>query len=71
MAIYDSYIKGAFKGCNGHSVYELVNGQIWEQSQYYYEYHYSYRPSVKIYQNNGYEMVVEGFNYKIPVKRIK
>ena len=70
--VYKSQIKGAFRGWTGHSIYELCNGQIWEQSQYSYHYHYAYRPEVKILESNGgYEMLVEGLDFKVPVKKIR
>lgn len=68
--VIKSNIKGAFKGCDGNSVYELVNGQIWQQSMYKYEYQYAYSPEVTIYPTSGgYTMRVAGMS--IPVRRTR
>lgn len=48
-AVIESQIVGTFNGWDGDSEYELTNGQVWKQTQYHYEYKYSYRPSVVIY----------------------
>jgi hypothetical protein len=54
-----SRINGVFQGWDGHSVYELSNGQIWKQSTYHYHYHYGYSPEVMIYYDDGCHMKVE------------
>lgn len=53
-------IRGDFKGWDGHTVYELDNGQIWKQTTYHYHYHYAYSPDVMIYAaSSGCQMKVE------------
>lgn len=67
--IIESKIKGAFKGWKRDTVYELTNGQVWQQSHYKYQYKYAYRPDVLIYNpGGGYIMQVAGTSAK--VKRI-
>jgi hypothetical protein len=69
VEVLESRIKGAFTGCKGDSVYELVNGQVWRQSRYKYKYKYAYRPKVAIYRaGGGYKMKAAGIT--IPVRRI-
>lgn len=59
--VVESAIDGDFNGWEGESSYKLINGQVWKQCQYKYEYHYAYRPDVLIYSANGsYVMAVEG-----------
>lgn len=67
-----SRIRGAFRGWDGHSIYQLDNGQIWQQDRYMYTYHYAYRPEAQIVDNgSGYEMQVDGCSNNAHVKRIK
>jgi len=59
--VVESQIDGEFEGWQGESVYRLVNGQVWEQAAYKYEYHYAYRPEALVYPSSeGYKMVVDG-----------
>jgi hypothetical protein len=68
----ESNIDGEFKGWDGKTVFNLVNGQIWQQSTYAYYYHYAYRPKVLIYlSKGGLRLKVEGVNEIIDVKKIK
>ena len=71
--VIESRIKGEFKGWEGETVYELTNGQIWQQSSYHYHYHYAYQPQVLIYRSGGgYKMHVKGDNDKeISVRRLQ
>jgi hypothetical protein len=65
-----SRIKGEFKGWNGKSVYELLNGEIWEQASNRYKYKYAYMPNVTIYETrSGTVMDVAGTRAK--VRRVK
>ncbi len=58
--VIESQINGEFNGWEGETIYELTNGQVWQQSTYDYEYTYSYMPDVFIYNaGNGYKMQVE------------
>jgi hypothetical protein len=44
----ESTIKGACKGYKRGAVFELINGQRWEQTSFEYRYQYQYRPDVLI-----------------------
>lgn len=68
--VVESQINGEFKGWGGETVYELTNGQVWQQCTYSYEYIYSYMPEVLIYSaDRGYKMRVEGTT--ADVRRVK
>ena len=73
QGVVESSIDGTFNGWDGDTVFKLTNGQIWQQSNYAYTYHYAYRPGVLIYpvSGGGFEMRVEGVTDKIRVKRLK
>ncbi len=59
--VTESKIDGEFKGWEGETVYQLTNGQKWQQSSYKYEYKYAHMPTVLIYSAaGGYKMLVEG-----------
>jgi hypothetical protein len=62
----ESQINGEFQGWDGESRYELLNGQVWEQSEYKYEYKYAYMPRVCIFQGlSGIVMQVHGTHAKV------
>jgi hypothetical protein len=50
----------------------LINGEIWQQTEYYYHYHYAYMPSVLIFKSDyGYKMQVDGIDKLIGVTKLK
>lgn len=53
VKVIKSRIKGNFEGFSGETVYTLMDGSVWQQSQYKYVYKYAYTPSVLIYQIGG------------------
>jgi len=66
-----SQIDGEFKGWEGDTVVKLVNGQVWQQSEYLYHYHYAYMPRVTITNEGGYKMSVAGISRAVRVERLK
>jgi hypothetical protein len=48
VSLVNSRIRGEFKGCTGDTVFQLDNGQVWQQIVYKYKYKYKYRPRVTI-----------------------
>lgn len=65
-----SKINGEFRGWDGSSTYELINGQVWEQIAYRYKYKYSYMPEAVIFNpGGGHVMQVAGTSAK--VRRVK
>jgi hypothetical protein len=70
--IIESHINGAFQGWDGDTIFELRNGQVWQQVSYNYTYHYAYSPEVFIYSTSGgYKMIVNGVSATIYVRRLK
>lgn len=70
--VIETCIEDEFEGWEGETIFKLCNGQIWQQSEYAYMYHYSYRPDVVIYRtSSGYRMKVEDVSETIGVERIK
>ncbi len=64
--VIESSIKGEFKGWDGKTTYELMNGQVWKQSEYKYEYVYAHMPEVLIYDpGGGHIMQVEGTTARV------
>ena len=59
-AVQEGTINGSFKGWDGDTLVELTDGSTFRQTEYHYEYDYSYRPDVKIF--------VSPFSYKILVE---
>ena len=70
--VIESQIKGAFEGFDSEKVFNLVNGQIWQQSSDEYDYRNAYMPNVTIYKSgSGFKMIVDGVNKTISVIRLK
>jgi hypothetical protein len=70
--IIESNISGSFEGWKGETIFKLMNGEIWQQTEYYYEYHYAYSPKVLIIPSaGGYKAKVEGVNKAVGVTRLR
>jgi hypothetical protein len=68
--IIESQIDGTFNGWDGDSIYQLTNGQVWQQATYKYSYSYAYRPKVIIFKkHNRYHMIVNN-TAEVEVKKI-
>lgn len=68
----ESAIDGEFEGWDGDTIFQLENGQVWQQSSYAYTYHYAYNPDVLIFDDGGeWTMKVEGVDETITVERLK
>lgn len=66
----ESYVSSDFDGLQRGNIYVLANGQVWEQTEYYFYYNFAYRPRVRIYMSHGtYLMRVEGVNRAVAVVR--
>jgi hypothetical protein len=49
-----------------------MNGQIWQQIEYYYEYHYACAPKVLVYPSGGgFKMKVDGTSGGVGVQRLR
>ncbi len=65
-------VDGQFEGWDGDTLIKLMNGQIWEQSEYHYEYSYAYMPRVTLFRSRGQcKMWVEGTDEPVGVRRVK
>lgn len=67
----ESRIEGASTGWDGSTIVKLVNGQIWQQTEYFYRYRYCYRPRVTIARNGPYRMTIEGIDRAVRVERLR
>lgn len=67
--IIDSHIHNGLDGWTGDTIFELDNGQIWQQETYAYAYHYANRPAVHPEREATlYRMTVEGMDGSILVR---
>lgn len=70
--VIESQIDGDFEGWEGETIVKLTNGQIWQQSEYYYHYHYAFMPEVLIFRSGGgYKMKVDGVEKSVGVSQLK
>lgn len=70
--VIETQIDGAFKGWEGQTIVKLMNGQVWQQSEYYYHYHYSHMPKVMIFKSGvGYKMKVDGIERSVGVTQLR
>lgn len=66
----DGTIVSDFKGFDGNSRFEFQNGHVWEQAEYKYSYHYSYRPHAIVVDGvNGITLHVDGMSDSVRVRR--
>lgn len=64
-------IDGDFDGWDGNTIIKLTNGEIWQQTEYFYEYTYSYMPNVVLSNSHmGYKMKVDGISKEIGVEKL-
>ena len=70
--LIETRIDGEFEGFEGDTIFKLLNGQIWQQIDGRYTYHYQYSPEVIIISNgNTGKMSIDGVDEPITVMRIK
>lgn len=70
--IYEASVLGTFNGWYGDTIVQLNNGQIWQQSVYYYEYDYGFNQNVLVYQSFGaWKMWIEGIDKPVTVVRLQ
>jgi len=68
----ETEIDGEFNGWEGETIIKLMNGQIWQQKEYHYEYHYAYMPKVLVYRSGGgFKMKVDGTSQAVGVERLR
>lgn len=71
-SVIESKIDGDFEGWEGETIFKLLNGQIWQQVEFAFHYHYSFMPDVIIYPSgSGFKMKVEGVDGAIGVVRLR
>lgn len=71
-SVIESKIDGDFEGWEGETIVKLQNGQIWQQSEYHYEYHYAFMPEVLIFKSGSrFKIIVDGVKKAVYVKRLK
>jgi hypothetical protein len=69
--IIRSRIEGEFNGTENETIFNLQNGQVWQQVGYRYRYHYLYAPRVEIDASGSRgTMTVAGFREPIEVRRV-
>lgn len=71
-SVIESKVDGEFIGWEGETIVKLANGQIWQQSEYFYHYHYAFRPDVLIFRSGaGWKMKVQGVDRAVGVVRLQ
>lgn len=70
--VIETQVDGEFEGWEGETVVKLMNGQLWIQTEYHYEYLYAYSPDVLIYQSSGgWKMRIEGTSQAVGVEQLR
>jgi len=70
--VTESQIVSDFDGWDGETIFELANGQVWQQAGAGIAVHVAVRPDAMIYRKNGsFEMRVEGVSSTVPVRRLQ
>lgn len=70
--VVEGTIVSDFNGFNQDMRFEFSNGQIWQQAEYKYNYHYAYRPQAIVVDGiNGTELQVDGMSESVTVRRVR
>jgi len=70
--LIESSIDGEFSGFEGERVFKLLNGQVWQQTEFHIHIHYAYFPRVMIYMGNGGMMMkVDGMERAVRVMQLR
>ena len=70
--VTEDVIVSDFSGFDGETKVEFQNGEIWQQTEYKYEYHYAYRPEAAVIDGiNGTVLYVDGMSSPIAVRRLR
>jgi len=71
-SVIETQVDGEFNGWEGETIVKLMNGQIWQQTEYHYHYHYAYMPKVLVYRSaGGFKMKVDGVEKAVGVERLR
>lgn len=71
-AVLEGTLNDSFEGWDGDTLVELTDGSVFKQSEYHYEYMYSYRPDVTIFVKPfSYEILVEGSDEPVETELIR
>ena len=71
-SVIESSVDGEFNGFDGDTVVRLLDGSLWEQTEFYWEWHWAYLPKVTVYRSqSGWKMQVEGIRQAVGVRRLK
>ena len=71
-SVIESQIDGDFEGWEVKTIVKLMKGQIWQQSEYHFHYHYAFMPKVVIFRSgSGYKMIVDRVDKAVAVRRLK
>lgn len=64
-------LQGAFSGLDGNTVIQLMNGEQYQQVEYFYFYTYSFMPSISIVPYGiNYKIKIDGIDREIEFKKI-
>jgi hypothetical protein len=70
--VTEGRIADEFEGWDEDQIFELSNGQKWQQVRYKYRYVYKYMPRVKIWRDGSkYFLDVDGMDEMLEVRRIE
>jgi hypothetical protein len=71
-SVVETQVDGEFNGWEGETIIKLMNGQIWQQTEYHYEYHYAFMPKVLVFPSGGgFKMQVDGTSQAVGVQRLR
>lgn len=66
-----SRIYGVTTGYHEGAVFKLQNGQVWQQSEYRYQYHYAYQPMVRLLRYGSQQMLeIDGTRQSVSVIQV-
>jgi len=71
--IEQGHLNGSFKGFkNRDTVFQFQKGGTWKQSEYKYQYHYAYRPTARVFEEQGAHWLEgDGMNGSVQVVKLR
>lgn len=70
--VLQTSIDGEFSGFEHEKLFKLMNGQVWQQSEFFIHLHYAYGPRVMLYQEAGGTMMkVDGVEKAVRVMQVR
>ncbi len=72
-SVIESSVDGEFNGFDGNTVIRLLDGSLWEQTEFYWEWHWAYLPKATVFRSRSgeWKMQIAGIRRSVGVRKLK